>query len=275
MSSAQAVYSVPRLLINGLTRKRQSVEQFQPSSIKVSNFYCNSKQLESFQSVFGDPIEIPTFAFISSFKLIGQCLVQSSIPSKLMGLIHLRSLFTIHKNQNWLLPSDIEISIDELIEDDKGLNYKVTTKFFQGGELTVENNNWMLDKKRGYKANPTTSVKQEDITLGKALCSTAVNIGTAWKYAKLSGDFNPIHLHPFLAKKFGLRNALIHGMFNAHYSLSEIKKLDFETVSTIDIQFNKPCFLPSQVFLRQYGEKREYGLFGRDADERFLKITLD
>lgn len=275
MSKIQKEYSLAKIIYKASSRKKDPVDNFRPFSIRVNNFYCRRSQLEKFTKGFSHPNELPSFAFVATFKLVLQCLAQSNITSNLMGLIHLNSDFNIATPHNWLLPTDIEVSIKDVTKDEKGLNYLVVTKLFQNGEITIINSNRMLDKDAAYRPSRSAPEKKPTKPLSKALASTVLSLKTAWFYAWMSKDFNPIHLHPVLAKQFGLKRALIHGMFNLHFSLKHILKSRTEKVSSIKVQFNRPCFLPNQIFLKNYTDTNEYGLFGKDQTERFLKIQIE
>ncbi|AGH45935.1 MaoC/PaaZ C-terminal domain-containing protein [Paraglaciecola psychrophila] len=45
------------------------------------------------------------------------------------------------------------------------------------------------------------------------------------QYAKVSGDFNPIHLNKWLAKLFGFQQHIIHGMLTKSYCISALQKV--------------------------------------------------
>jgi len=260
-----------------LKRKPVSVDDFEGFSIRVNNIYTSRKQLDWFKKAFDEPNNINSFAFVASFPVICQCLVQSNIPSPLLGLIHISSEFSVENPHNWLLPSDIEVNIKHVNKTDKGLVYEVETLIYQMDYLTIQNTNVMLDKDRSYKPdNKVTSNKAEDLAINKALSSTGIGLKTALKYAWLSKDLNPIHLHPVFARAFGLKTALIHGMFNAHYCLGELSKRDLlKNTDNVKFEFNRPCFMPNQVFLRPYENSSNYGLFSKDKSERFLKIEVN
>lgn len=42
-------------------------------------------------------------------------------------------------------------------------------------------------------------------------------------YAAISGDRNPIHLHPLAAKAFGFRTTIVHGMWTLARCLAEVE----------------------------------------------------
>lgn len=253
------------------------LEQFEPLSIQIENLYANDKQLTRFISAFGDPNDIPTFAFITAFKASLQCLSQTKIPSSIMGLIHISSEFQLHNRHNWLMPFNIKLTVNHCQQSDKGLMYTITTDFYQRGQLTITNINQMLDKSRKYR-----SIKGTDSTTTDAdkpqlieLANWQITLQTAWSYARTSGDVNPIHLHPILAKQFGLPNVLIHGMYNASKTIEQLNKQGASLGQRFLIEFNRPCFIPNSVHLKQYADTTEYGLFSKDGQDRFLKLTTE
>ena len=275
MTILQPKMSRLKLAKLGVTRKRYAIESFSPFSIRVNGLYSDPKQINCFEQAFGPVNTIPSFAFIAAFPVLTQCLLQSNIPSRLMGLIHISTEFISHQDPNWLLPSDIEVEISDMSQTPKGLLYRIETRIYQQARLTVTNINTMLDKNRRYKSQREIGDNREELELGKAICSIAINTSTAIKYAKLSRDFNPIHLHPWLAKKFGLPKSLIHGMFNVHYLLSRLLSNSRLEGNKICVEFNRPCYLPNRVFIKQFGDRPEYGLFSRDNTERYLKASLE
>ena len=275
MTITQSQYSSSKLIFKALTKKKVSLDNFSPFAIKIDHTYCSDKTLEPFASVFTNVDKIPTFAFVASFKTLLQCVVQAPIPSSLMGLIHLVCEVKTHAAHNWYLPYDIEVTLEEYEKSEKGISYFLKTDFYQMGKKTITNRNVMLDKARGYKSKAgETPTKNELITLSEPLASWATSLKTTWSYAKLSGDYNPIHLSPFLAKKLGFKNVIVHGMYNVHATLKEIAKCGEIDTSFVKIEFNKPCFMPNQVFLRQYQDTDSYGLFSGDKKDRYLKLTL-
>lgn len=274
MSLQQPLCSFPKLVYLIARQKTLSVNEFEPFSIEFNNLYANSKQLLRFQKQFGDPNDIPTFAFITAFKASLQTLSQAPIASPIMGLIHLSSEFQILVRHNWCAPFDLKITIDKCEQTDKGLVYTVVSDFYQYGTITIRNVNTMLSKDRAYQGQKTAPAHQanEEFT---ELTSWTIKSKTAWSYARLSGDFNPIHIHKRLAKAFGLRNMVIHGMYNASKALAEIKALNTPMSSIVSIHFNKPCFVPNKVKLLKDEVNQTYGLFSIDGSDRYLKLTFN
>ncbi|RZI72899.1 MAG: acyl dehydratase, partial [Pseudomonas sp.] len=69
------------------------------------------------------------------------------------------------------------------------------------------------------------------------------------QYAKVSGDYNPIHLSDSSAKLFGFPKAIAHGLWIKGRSLAALE--DHLPASNVEISvaFQKPVRLPSGVTL--------------------------
>jgi acyl dehydratase len=68
------------------------------------------------------------------------------------------------------------------------------------------------------------------------------------RYAKVSGDVNPIHLSGLTAKALGFKRAIAHGMWVKARVLGALAGRLPEALE-VDVAFRKPLFLPSTVAL--------------------------
>ncbi|GAB2605836.1 MaoC/PaaZ C-terminal domain-containing protein [Streptomyces capparidis] len=73
-----------------------------------------------------------------------------------------------------------------------------------------------------------------------------VPAGTGRRYAAVSGDRNPIHLHPWAARPFGYRAAIAHGMWTAARSVAALGPR-LPGAAEIDTAFHRPVPLPATV----------------------------
>ncbi len=80
-------------------------------------------------------------------------------------------------------------------------------------------------------------------------------------YAKLTGDFNPIHWVPAYAKAFGFPNVVLHGFGSFARTWEGLVHGQFagdpRRLRTLDVRFTKPLVLPQRVSL--FTERREQG----------------
>ncbi|HEY2044584.1 MAG TPA: MaoC/PaaZ C-terminal domain-containing protein [Jatrophihabitans sp.] len=69
---------------------------------------------------------------------------------------------------------------------------------------------------------------------------------TGRRYAAVSGDRNPIHLHGLTAKAFGFKGAIAHGMWLKARTLAAFEGR-LADAFTVDVSFKTPVFLPATV----------------------------
>ncbi len=85
------------------------------------------------------------------------------------------------------------------------------------------------------------------------------------EFAKLTGDFNPIHWVPAYARASGFKNCILHGFATMAYAIEGMNRSmfsgDVHAIRTIDVSFTSPLLLPARVGLYVEGDQ----LFVGDA----------
>jgi acyl dehydratase len=71
------------------------------------------------------------------------------------------------------------------------------------------------------------------------------------RYAAVSGDHNPIHIHPLTAKLFGFPSAIAHGMWTKARCLAALENR-LPPAYTVEVGFRRPILLPGKV---AFGER--------------------
>jgi acyl dehydratase len=95
---------------------------------------------------------------------------------------------------------------------------------------------------------PDADVTVSVVGLDRTAAQWRVPADTGRRYAKVSGDVNPIHLSSLSAKAFGFKRAIAHGMWAQARALSALSGRLPGAVD-VDVAFRKPLFLPSTVTL--------------------------
>ena len=99
--------------------------------------------------------------------------------------------------------------------------------------------------KKETKAKPTVPANAREI--GYLRLSKDAGLD----FAKLTGDFNPIHWLPFYAKAAGFRSCILHGFGTLARAIETLNRSvwsgDVNQLSTIDVKFTRPLFLPAKV----------------------------
>ena len=84
------------------------------------------------------------------------------------------------------------------------------------------------------------------------------------RYAGVSGDRNPIHMHSLTAKPLGFPGAIAHGMWTKARCLAALQSR-LPDAFAVEVRFRKPIVLPARVeFLSDAGDG-EIGFAVRDA----------
>ncbi len=78
-------------------------------------------------------------------------------------------------------------------------------------------------------------------------------------FAKLTGDFNPVHWVPRWAKAFGFKNTILHGFGTMARAIEGLNRArfagDVRALSEIDVRFTRPLVLPARVGLYLDGNR--------------------
>jgi hypothetical protein len=80
-------------------------------------------------------------------------------------------------------------------------------------------------------------------------------------FAKLTGDFNPVHWIPSYARAFGFRNTILHGfgtMARVYEGLRRDLFKGTRSLHSLDVRFTRPLVLPARVGLYVGPEQTVY-----------------
>jgi acyl dehydratase len=77
-------------------------------------------------------------------------------------------------------------------------------------------------------------------------------------FAKLTGDFNPVHWVPPYARAFGFRNTILHGFSTMARAMEGLQRTLFagsvRAIRVLDVKLTKPLVLPAKVGLYVKGQ---------------------
>jgi acyl dehydratase len=102
--------------------------------------------------------------------------------------------------------------------------------------------------RRGKPANPS-GAKSPRPELGEPagpVAQVRVPGDIGRRYGAVSGDRNPIHLHPLTARAFGFKSAIAHGMWLKARTLATLEGRLPDSYA-VDVAFKTPVQLPSTI----------------------------
>lgn len=231
--------------------KRKITGQTLPEQGLRCRVRINPAEVAAYRKVCGfadSPILPATYPHILAFGLQMQLLTDKRFPFPLLGLIHLSNRIRIHRPLGGVSELIIGVHAQNLKPHPKGATFNVVTTAEDALGLLWEAESRMLC--RGVKlegaarddAQPTPTHVSE---LARWLAPA--DIGR--RYARVSGDYNPIHLSALTAKLFGFPQAIAHGLWNKAHTLAALGEHLPAANIEIAVEFRKPVRLPSEVRL--------------------------
>ena len=153
----------------------------------------------------------------------------------------------------------------------KGRTFALVTEVRVGGELVWESESTMLRRgkrrRRGPRRSPTASApRRRAADRLRAAASAEWRLGgdLGRRYAAVSGDRNPIHMHSLTAKPLGFPAAIAHGMWTKARCLAALESRLPDSF-TVDVAFRTPILLPGRVEFGSDAGGEEIDFAVRDA----------
>lgn len=230
-----------------------------PIELEARRVKLSPGHLQRYRNVCAAPAGAglpPAYLHAVAMPMHMQLFVARDFPVKVLGLIHLRNTIRVYRSIDAQAPLRLSVHFDTMRLTDAGQEYDFTTRYERDGELVWEEISTMFA--RGNTPTKTEGGKRPSIERsahpqnGTDTQTLEVAENTGWRYARVSGDFNPIHLTARTAEMFGFKQAVAHGMWSLGRCLgAAAAHLPAERIQ-IDTQFKLPVYLPSQALARTW-----------------------
>ncbi|MGW4059051.1 MaoC family dehydratase [Amycolatopsis sp. NPDC004747] len=186
--------------------------------------------------------ELPaTYPHMLAFPLQMALMTEPGFPFPLLGMVHLSNRITQHRALRVSEPLTVRVRAENLRPHEKGRQFDVVSEA-QVGDETV----W-TDVSTYLRRGPGSGSSRRDQLAPPtpdAIWRVPADIGR--RYAEVSGDRNPIHLHPLTARLFGFPRAIAHGMWTKAHALAAFEGRLPEAF-TVDVRFKQPVLLPAKA----------------------------
>jgi acyl dehydratase len=216
----------------------------------------------------------PTYPHMLAFPLHMAVMSDGSFPFGAVGLVHVENSIV----QKRPIGIDEELTIrvrpTQLQPHPKGKTFSLETEVLVDGEVAWQSTSTML--RRGKPAElPETSDKRAKAATRQmdfeslpadAPASAEWKLGgdLGRRYAGVSGDRNPIHMHSLTAKPLGFPGAIAHGMWTKARALAQLESKLPDSFEA-EVRFRKPVLLPAKVEFASAEEGEEILFAVRDA----------
>lgn len=260
-----------------------------PSSVyTVDQLVIDQANLSDYRKICGfmNDGRVPaTYFAVLSQTLQMNMMAKPDFPFAMLGLVHLENSVTQHRVIFDTETVRMSVQLDNLRAHDKGQQFDFVTTVFVGEELVWQGVSTYLSRQKKSKQSPQAAKPKETITPVKLDASEGglsfpieVQEDIGRRYAFVSGDFNPIHLHPLSARAFGFPKAIAHGMWTKARALAVIaRSFELPAAFQVQVSFRQPVFLPSTIELVTDAPDAlgiEFGLYSKDGKKTHALGTI-
>ncbi|WP_224387754.1 MaoC/PaaZ C-terminal domain-containing protein [Pseudonocardia sp. ICBG1293] len=194
-----------------------------------------------------------TYPHMLTFGLQVVLMAGRSFPLPLSGLVHVANRITVHRAIAPTETLDVRVWAERFTRHPKGAQVDLIGEVSAGGDTVWSGRSTYLA--RGAKTpevaaggDGSTDIAEPPVPTGPASAVWRVPGDIGRRYAAVSGDVNPIHLHPLTAKAMGFQRAIAHGMWTAAHAAAALEGR-VPDACTYDVVFRKPVLLPARAEL--------------------------
>ena len=112
--------------------------------------------------------------------------------------------------------------------------------------------------KKGGKKGPKKD-KPRVPASAKELAFLKLRADAGLDFAKLTGDFNPVHWVPAWARAFGFKNTILHGFGTMSRAIEAMNRGlfagDVDALESVHVRFTRPVVLPAKVGVYVQGDE--------------------
>lgn len=190
----------------------------------------------------------PTYPHVMAFALQMQLLTAKDFPAPLLGMVHLSNRIRVLRSLGGISRLRFSVSVDNLQPHEKGATLDMRTDAEDGIGLIWSETSRMLC--RGMKVEgEVTAVEAPEPLAMTELTRWYADSDIGRHYAKVCGDYNPIHLSAASARLFGFPQAIAHGMWSKAMAMAHLRGHLPRSGYEVAVEFHKPVRLPSEVIL--------------------------
>ena len=209
---------------------------------------------------FGVRNEVPpTYPHVLAAPLALRLLSDGTFPFPVIGLVHVGNAITQSRPLGMSEPLTLRVHAADLRPHERGVQFDVIHEASAGGEAVWRSVSTYLRRSSsggsGRSGGGSSRSSGSGGRDGAPKDASAADVPTAvWtvpdnigrRYAAVSGDRNPIHLHPLTARAFGFPRAIAHGMWTKARCLAALENR-LPAAYTVDVAFKLPVLLPAKV----------------------------
>jgi acyl dehydratase len=184
--------------------------------------------------------ELPaTYPHVLAFPLAMR-LLTGPFPFSPLGLVHVGNRIEQLRPLRADERLDLRLWAENLRPHDRGRQFDMVAEARVAGRLVWRDRSVYLHREKGGSKGGDRSEPPPP----SAVWRLPKDLGR--RYAKVSGDNNPIHTHPLLAKALGQPGTIAHGMWTKARCLAALEGT-LSDAYTVDVRFKLPLRIPGRA----------------------------
>ncbi len=233
--------SMGRVYLAALTQRRPPFEgdELPMMKARLEAQPLLKSRLEKYRSACGSRAEVPVgYPQMLVTPVHVALLTDDEFPLRAMGLVHPRFSIVQHRTLQVEDEVDFETWFGSPRKVRNGIEFDIETRAYVDQDLAWESTAATFYRTGSERGESTTD---DDDWKDRRAFMTPANAGR--RYARVSGDANPVHLHPWTARIFGYKNPIAHGWWLVARTLAELELDGPSDPTRFTFEFRRPVFL--------------------------------
>jgi acyl dehydratase len=229
-----------------------------------------------------------TYVHVLAFPLHLALMADGSFPFPAIGLVHVANEIVQHRPIGHAERLDLEVRATPLAPHRRGRTFSIASTAHVDGELVWEETSTML-RRGGHGHAPAgdgdgASSDGPGSREDEAGAPEPSDAAEQWRlpgdlgrrYAAVSGDRNPIHLHALTARALGFPRAIAHGMWTKARCLAALQDAHADLhqgAFAIEVSFRRAILLPATVRFDSVAEADDVSFGVREAASEGIHLA--
>jgi len=214
-----------------------------------------------------------TWAHLLGFPLQAAVMSRRDFPVPMVGLVHVENRITWTRPLEYDETLDVRVHAADLRPHRRGRLIDLVAEVTSRDEVVWRGVSTYLARGPSDESAASEGPPDVDDLVSRAVVHLRFAEDAGRRYASVSGDVNPIHLHALSARAFGFDRAIAHGMFSYARVLASLGAR-VPAAGSSTVWFRKPVKLPSTATLAVSDDARLAVLVPTKGSGEYLVATV-
>lgn len=252
LTAAPKLGALYRAAALGALRRRPADDETQPDSeLVLRDIAVDLDHLAAYNRVCGFRLSdtLPgTYPHILGFPLALALMTRPDFPLPLLGIVHLANRVEARGPLRLGDRPTVRVRAEGLRPHERGRQIDLVTEAYVDGACAWREHSTYLSRDRRKRTRGPDGPDRPRRTDGAPAPTAVWRLpgDTGARYAKVSGDRNPIHTSRIAARLSGFPRRIAHGMWLAARCLAALEGR-LPDAYTYETRFRRPVLLPSKV----------------------------